>query len=380
MSYFYNKLAINKKLILFQSYGGRSYSCSPKAIYEAALSDPEYSDFNFVWVFNSPEKYRFLEKSARTKVIKRRSLSYYKNLATAGYWVINSLLSPTVKKRDGQIMLQCWHGTPLKRLRADIVPGTKNATNTLDDFKEKNMIDVPRFDYFLSPSRYATEKFKSAFQIDMYNSNCKIIEAGYPRNDALINYSKKDIIRLKKRYNLPTNKKVILYAPTWRDNQYSIKNGFEYQPDIDFDKLKKDFSDEYIVILRLHYYIANSISIKNHEGFLFNLSDVDDINDLYIVSDVLLTDYSSVFFDYANLCRPIIFYMTDKELYKNELRGLYMDINELPGRVCENQKSLTYELMNIEKRSIIYTEFNNKYNPKDDGKSSWRVLREVIKQ
>src|SRR5699024_9544165 len=116
---------------------------------------------------------------------------------------------------------------------------------------------------------------------------------------------------LKRKLNLPLDKKVLLYAPTWRDDEFYSKGNYRFTLQLDLQKMQDELGDEYIILLRMHYVIASQLDIFEFKGFAYDYSDYDDINELYLVSDVLITDYSSVFFDYANLKRPILFYTYD---------------------------------------------------------------------
>src|SRR5699024_6347037 len=200
-------------------------------------------------------------------------------------------------------------------------------TNT-EKYKKNFITESSKWDYLISPNPYSTEIFKRAFQFDK-----TVIESGYPRNDFLINYNNKsDIASIKKRLNLSANKKIILYAPTWRDDDFKKKGHYNFDLPFDINVLEKEFSQDYMIVLRLHYLIAEQIDLSKYPDFIIDFSYHEDIRDLYLVADVLITDYSSVFFDYANLKRPIIFYVHDIDNYRDKLRGFYFDFESLaPG-------------------------------------------------
>ena len=298
---------VDTKLIFFESYNGKSYSCSPKAIYEKMLTMKEFSNYKFVWAFNNPDNHK-IKEDIRSKTVKKNTYDYYKYFSSSKYWIVNSMIEDFITKKKGQIYVQCWHGTPLKKLRCDIET-QGSVMNNLKDIKRRNNIDAKRYDYFISSSRFSTEKFLSAFNLVKLKKDNIIIEKGYPRNDYLFNRSSSDIKNIKHKLGLPNDKKIILYAPTFRDNQHISGIGYTYKPELDFDSLKKRFGEQYIFLYRTHYFIANSFDFNKYKGFIFNVSNYDDINDLYLISDIIITDYSSVFFDYAILKKPIIFYM-----------------------------------------------------------------------
>lgn len=368
---------LQKRTIVFQAYNGR-YTCSPKAIYESMLKDERYANYSFIWVVRDCDRYKTLARKPRTTLVAYRSREYFKAFATAKYWIVNGMLPLRITKRPGQVMVQCWHGTPLKRLRHDIIEETQNAMNSRQDFIRKNLIDARRYDYFISPSRFATEKFVSAFGIERMQQKGRILEIGYPRNDALARSSERTISKLKRQFGIPENKTVVLYAPTWRDDQHDARIGYTHKNQLNFSALQRDLGSEYVVLFRAHYLIANQFNFKQYEGFVIDVSDHDDINDLYLVSDALITDYSSVMFDYANLGKPMLFYMYDQEHYEHRLRGFYFDAHELPGEIIKTQTTLTKRLQHLdsyaEKYAKPYDAFARKYTYLDDGKAAKRLL------
>lgn len=221
---------------------------------------------------------------------------------------------------------------------------------------------------------FLQKNFFSAFNLPVNNPNVEIVEEGYPRNDFLSNYTNEDVQRIKETLGIENNdKKIILYAPTWRDNQYK-DCGYSYQIEVDFDKLKQELSDEYIILFRAHYFIAHSFDFSKYDGFIYNVSDYEEINDLYIVADMLVTDYSSVFFDYSILKRPIFFYMYDLESYKNEIRGFYISLDDLPGPVLETEKQLIDELKKEFVYDDKYQKFNDRFTALEDGEATKRVI------
>ena len=168
---------------------------------------------------------------------------------------------------------------------------------------------------------------------------------------------------------------MILYAPTWRDNQHDSESGYVYRSPVDFNYLRSQLEDEYIILFRAHYLVADDFDFDAYRGFIYDVSWYDDINDLYIAADLLITDYSSVFFDYAILNRPILFYMYDMEEYRDEMRGFYLDISELPGNVVKTEHELVDSIKSVDSGDCteMYRGFNDKYNSMNDGKAAERL-------
>ncbi|MEE1279956.1 MAG: CDP-glycerol glycerophosphotransferase family protein [Oscillospiraceae bacterium] len=379
-TYYFNKYKkrypIEEKTILFESFQGRIYACSPKAMYLAALNDERFSDYNFIWAVRDLKKYAFLKENRNTKVVKYRTNEYMRALARAKYWVTNSTMLPHVIPSKDHVFIQSWHGTPLKRLGCDIKNQGNNAQK-LSEIHKQYTTQGKRITYFLSPSEFYTDKIGSAYA----QGKEKFVECGYPRNDFLFSHTLEDVKRIKESLGIPKDKKVLLYAPTFRDNTFERGKGFHYDIGIDFDMLKRELSDDYVVLFRAHYFIIDKFDMEKYEGFVYNVSKYDDINELYIISDMLLTDYSSVFFDFANLRRPIMFFMYDYEEYKNNLRDFYLEMNELPGPIVYKNEELCKMIRAAEKDFCCdekYQKFNARFNTYNDANSSNRALGECI--
>ncbi|MDD2409945.1 MAG: CDP-glycerol glycerophosphotransferase family protein [Bacilli bacterium] len=381
---YFRKNEVNNKIIIFEAYMGRSYACSPKAIYEEMLMDEKYKDFEFVWAFKNKSDHQTIKNLESATIVKYGGKKYYEYYSKAKYWVTNSRLPEHIIKKPEQVYVQCWHGTPLKRLGYDILAETQNAMNTQEEMIEKYNSDAIRYSYMLSPSKFCTEKFTSAFNLNELHTTNIIIEEGYPRNDYLYNYKEEDITRIKEELGIPENKKIVLYAPTWRDNQHTSGVGYTYKTEADFDYLKEKLEDDYVILFRAHYFIANSFDFEKYEGFVYDVSKIDDINELYVISDILITDYSSVFFDYANLKRPMLFFMYDLEFYENKLRGFYIDLKELPGDIIKEEVDIVNIIKDIndynKRHAKTYKVFNEKYNYLDDGQASKRVLTKIVNE
>ena len=363
----YNKRPINNKRIMFESFSGDFYSDSPKYIYEY-LHNHYGDEFEYVWVIND-NKTKIPGNPITTK---RFSLKYHKLMATSKYWVVNTRQAGRLVKRPQQVLLSTWHGTPLKKLGFDM--GNIYIQNPRT--KESYIHDSSAWDYFISPNRFSTEIFRRAFAYDG-----EILETGYPRNDILFNADESKINQIKEKLNLPDDKKVILYAPTWRDDDSYDVGKVKFKLKLDLEKLEKAISDEYIVLVRNHYLITDS-DVDDYKHFAVDVSHYDDIAELYLITDVLITDYSSVFFDFANLRRPMLFYMYDLERYEEELRGFYIDIyNEVPGpilRTTDEVIDALGDLDNInEQYRKRYEDFCEKYCSLEDGDATKRVVEKV---
>ena len=371
---------INKNQVLFETFMGRQYGCNPRAIYEYMLSDERFDDCEFVWVFKDHSKKELFPQLERSRIVIYKSKEYFDAVATSAVVVTNSNLEDRITRKKDQCFMQTWHGTPLKRLRCDIEVEKGNAANSLTEIRNRNDIDVKRYDYFLSPSAFASEKFISAFNLEALGLKDIIAEIGYPRNDKLATADEIKSAIIKEELGIAKDKKVILYAPTFRDNKHDSAKGYIHDDELDFDRFQKELADEYVIVFRTHYFIANRFDFSKYEGFIYNASDLDDITDLYLIADVLITDYSSVFFDFANLNRKMVYYMYDLEEYKNDIRGFYISLDELPGRIVTTEDQLLDAIKEDDDYNEKFKIFNEKYNSLEDGNSGKRAAELVYER
>lgn len=359
--------SVDSNTIVFESFGGKNYSDSPKYIYE--YMQKNYPKLNYIWVFNNPDKNVIIGNAEK---VKKGSKEYYDAYSKAKFWVSNARLPLYLNKKENQIYIQTWHGTPLKRLANDMkvvrMPGTTTA-----NYKKNFYAETSRWDYLVSPNRYSTNIFKTAFWMDEERT----WEIGYPRNDILVNRSNDQeyINQIKKDLNLPEDKKVIMYAPTWRDDEFVKKGQYLFDLKINLENLQKELGENYVILLRMHYLIANALDLNGYEDFAIDVSNYSDISELYLISDALITDYSSVMFDFGILKRPQYFFAYDIEKYDKGLRGFYMDyMNDLPGEIITDEFKLAEELKNIDEHKEKYKEkiekFYEKFCSLEKGQSS----------
>lgn len=304
------RLPIKRKWIVFESMWGSKFSCNPRYLYE--YIDKYHPDYKCIWVLKD-ECTPITGNGIR---VRRLSFKYLYYMARAKYFVNNVNFHDAFIKRKNQVEVQTMHGTPLKTIGLD-VPGDFPTKKS----EQKYIKKCKRWDYLIVQSKFVADLAPSAFHFDK-----TIMETGYPRTDILYQSNNEpEMNRIKKQLGLPTDKKVIMYAPTWR-----VKNRFELM--LDLEKMKERFSDDYILLLRLHHFSAKGWSGAAQDGFVYDLTNYQSIEDLYIITDILITDYSSVMFDYAVLNRPMIFFTYDLDEYRDKLRGFNIDIEkEAPG-------------------------------------------------
>ncbi|MCI3871847.1 CDP-glycerol glycerophosphotransferase family protein [Lactococcus petauri] len=367
-------LKTDSKIILFSSFKGKSYSGNPRYLFEYIKNSGEFSDYQLVWAFKD------VKSIAGAKTVKFNSFQYFYYLSKAKYWIFNSKMAPYYYKKSDQVYLQTWHGVPLKRLGHDIIDNGSTYYRSKQSYKQMVKSydkDSRHWDYLIASSPFSAHVFETAFAFPQQ----KMLNVGYPRVDCLVQPDPARISELKKKYHLPINKKIILYAPTWRDNSYN-NAGYTFELKVNFYSWKRVLGEEYIVLFKPHYLICSTYHIpQDLSDFVFLMDPNQDISDAYLVSDALITDYSSVFFDYAQLERPIYFYMYDLGHYAKELRGFYLKVpDDLPNNFVKTEEEL---LKMIKDDYFDYQRlraFNERFNPWNDGSACEKIVSEVFSE
>lgn len=364
------KRPVKKNWVLFESFFGKNYSDSPKYIYEYLAKN--YGDrYKFIWVIDKEGT----QIPYKHKEIKRYGILYSYYMARCNYFVLNTRQPSWFIKRKGSTFLETWHGTPLKKLVFD----QEEVTAASPLYKEQFYRQDKKWDYLVAANQFSSETFRRCF---MYPN--EMLEYGYPRND-IMHYENRDEIaaNLRKKLGIPEGKKTILYAPTWRDDEFYGSGQYKFTLKLDLPKMKAALGDEYVILLRTHYYIADSIDVTGVEDFAMNFSKYDDISELYLISDICITDYSSVFFDYANLRRPMLFFTYDLDKYRDVLRGFYIDmLTEVPGPLLFTTEEVIDAIQNIEDVKAKYAErydaFYERFCSWEDGHASENCVKKVF--
>lgn len=331
--------------IIFVSFGGLKYDDSPKEIYLAMLDDVRFKDFNFIWAFSSPQKHSI----PKGEKIKIDTIKYFYHLLSSKIWITNSSVERGLSlKKKRNIYLNTWHGSPIKKMGSDL--SKENASFTSNS---KNSWDVQ-----LAQSEYEADVFSKVFKIPL--DRIKVI--GLPRNDRLAKVGKSEITKARAAIGLPDNKKIILYAPTFREYEKDTLDRSIVKLHLDLRRWQKELGDDYILLIRAHYDVVNSIDFSSN-SFVRNVSSYENLNDLLIASDMLISDYSSIFFDYSILEKPMFCYAYDYDEYEAK-RGMYFDIRkELRSPLAITETDLIEEIKDIDfdYRNSITRRFKNKY-------------------
>ena len=306
------------KSVVFQSYGGRNYSDNPKAISEKMHE--LYPEYEIIWVFNDPEKYAN-DIPGYVKTVKLGSYEYYKCLAQAFCVVKNDAMEENLYKRKDQFFIQTWHGDRgIKKILYDSLDSKGIESN--------DYIDGKVTDLFVIGSDYAEKRIASAFRY--YG---KVLKCGCPRNDKLVNPV--DTEQVLEKLNLEKGTKVLLYAPTLRKNSQILETNINIMETL--EHLEKN-GESWKCIVRAHPK-SLGISVSGNDKII-NGSNYPDMTDLLMISDMLITDYSSCAGDFIIRKKPVILAQFDLEQYQKEDRTFYVDINEIGFIITHNQQEL----------------------------------------
>ncbi|MGL5963822.1 MAG: CDP-glycerol glycerophosphotransferase family protein [Fusobacteriaceae bacterium] len=354
---------VKKNRVLFSSYFGKNYSDSPKFLFEELIRKRE--DLDIIWVQNK-DNMELREKNV--KLIGANTLKYLYYSATSAYWIDNCHGYHLREPRKETIYLQTWHGTPLKKIAQDI-EGEQYEVS-----RKSWELESGYWDYFISPSSMLNKLFSNAFKI----SEEIMINAMYPRNEFFVGVGREKIKKkIIEKLNIDPQKKIILYAPTFRLGETENYN-IEFQ----CEDLKKQFQSEYNFLVRVHPNVKKINPGIFQNGYVIDATEYDDIQELYILADILITDYSSVFFDFAILKKPMIFYPYDFEKYRDDDRGFYFPYEEtVPGPVCRTEDSVIEEIKNVKKNPEKFLDhldqFNKKFNDTEFEGSSDKILKKI---
>lgn len=368
------KMRVQEKTVLYQAYRNNIMGGNPYGIFCELIKNPKYKEYKHIWVYKNEENLNddtFQKYSSYPNVIyvKNGTKQYYKYLASCKYLISNAAFPLYWIKKEEQIYINTWHGTPLKTLGRQA--------------KDRNLFSISNAqrnffccDYLVMPNRYTIERMTEAYDLKGLFSG-EIIDAGYPRIDLVLNTEKehiKEILQKKLGISLE-GKKVVLYAPTFRSEQGESVNTSRETGQY-MKELMEVLPPGYELIFKVHNMMASFFKNDRQmrERLIF---DEIETNELLSITDVLITDYSSIFFDFLCRRKPILFFVYDKQDYENG-RGLYRPLDELPGALCESIGELQENFRKIQEGTYDYSEkFENyvkEFAYNDDGGASRRVV------
>jgi CDP-glycerol glycerophosphotransferase len=352
---------VDPRVVLFDSWRG-SFNDNPRAISEALhRRDP---GFEHVWVLR-PNGDPGPEWATAVAPESRR---YLEQLGRCGFVVANGTMPGYFRKKAATTYVQTWHGTPLKRIAFDVPTGS---AATPPKYLRNLRRDVDAWDLLLSPNRFSSDVFRRAFR---YRG--PVLESGYPRNDLLSSPERGDVRRrTRAALGIADGATAVLYAPTWRDDQ-------SFALELDLGRVLDAVGEDHVVLLRAHQHVADTVDVDSHPG-LRDVSRHTDNRELYLAADVLVSDYSSVIFDFAVTEKPILLFTYDLESYRDRLRGFYFDLErEAPGPLLRTTDDVISVLQDVDAVSDryrqAYAEFRERFCSLEDGHAADRVVDAVF--
>ncbi|MBM7641758.1 CDP-glycerol glycerophosphotransferase [Streptococcus loxodontisalivarius] len=321
-------IRLDENLVLFVPNTGKTFNGSPKDIYDYMQSHGEYAAYRTIWAFDDPEK---MAKEFQLETVKLDSPAYFLTCLKAKYWVTDINIERGLRfKKKKTVFLNTWHGVAIKRI------GNDDPNSARYDYRD--------LDYLCVSGDYDKKVFASALKAP----ESSFLEVGMPRNDRLFRASAKEKLDLRESLDIPAGKKVIVYVPTWRDSKDKGKT-FGLAIEADFKKWEEQLGQDYVILFRAHSRTTDLMSIEFND-FLRDYSNYPDLNDLLIVADVLITDYSSVVFDYAILEKPVVCFAYDYDDYLSE-RGCYFQPKEVfPQPIFEQEDLLLEHLLHLDEQ------------------------------
>ncbi|UUU22571.1 bifunctional glycosyltransferase family 2 protein/CDP-glycerol:glycerophosphate glycerophosphotransferase [Streptomyces sp. DSM 40750] len=347
---------------VFAAYGGRGYVCSPAALENAFRT--HVPGMRTSWIAR-PEHHHTLPVATRR--VLPGSMAYWTALARSKYLVNNVDFDPRLVKRPGQILLQTQHGTPLKHMGLDLQDRPAAARGT--DFAAM-LRGSDQWDYVLSGNRHSTLVWER-----VYPSAYTTLEYGSPRNDVFLRASSTDVARVREHLGIPEGAVAVLYAPTHRDYRHSQRSH------LDLERVLRKLGPRFVILARAHHVYDSPLTDLAH-GRLLDVTAYPSVENLCLASDALVTDYSSLMFDYAILDRPIVIHSEDWEAYE-AARGTYFDLRSFPpGAVARSED----ELIDIfatghwrgSRSAQLRAAFRDRFCQYDDGRAAERVVRRVV--
>ncbi|MER7754392.1 CDP-glycerol glycerophosphotransferase family protein [Kitasatospora sp. NPDC097643] len=361
-----------REAVLYDVFGGRGYADSPRAVHAELARRGE--PLEHLWVVDDAQA----ELPPGVSPVRIWSPEWYRALATCRYVVGNTHLPDFLERRPGQVVVQTWHGSLLKRIAHDV----ENPWLADHGYLAALDRETPNWSLLLSPSPFATPILRRAFR---YAG--EILEAGYPRNDLLARADQRTAAAVRHRLGIPEGKRVVLYAPTWReDQQRGNGDGFRLDLRLDVDHARRLLGEDHVLLIRPHAHVREPLPGAG-DGFLYDCGDYPDPQELLLIADVLVTDYSSIMFDFAITGRPVFFFTYDLEHYRDTLRGFYFDFEpQAPGPLVPTSAELLGALRELADSGAAlppgyaerYRRFQAGHCVLDDGGAARRVVDRML--
>ncbi|MEV7237088.1 bifunctional glycosyltransferase family 2 protein/CDP-glycerol:glycerophosphate glycerophosphotransferase [Streptomyces sp. NPDC051020] len=359
------RLPVRADRAVFAAYWHRGYACNPAAI--EAKARELVPGLHTSWICGPEDAHTV---PTGTRPLAPGTYRYWQALARSKYLVNNVNFDRRLVKRPGQVLLQTHHGTPLKTMGLDLRDRPAAARSM--DFK-RLLANVDKWDFSLSANRHSTLVWEKAYPSG--SAGCTTLEYGYPRNDLFQRATAADVARLRESIGVPEGATALLYAPTHRDYRRTQHLG------LDLERLVRELGPGFVILTRAHYSYEAPLVREPHPRII-DVSGHPSVEAVALASDALVTDYSSLMFDYANLDRPIVIHSSDREAYE-AARGTYFDLHSCPpGAIAHSED----ELLDVfatghwrgSRSAQLRAAFRARFCPYDDGHAAERVVRRVF--
>ncbi|OKJ23449.1 glycosyl transferase [Streptomyces sp. CB00316] len=356
-----------RQAVLYSSFDGRQFSDSPRAIHRELVS--RELDIEHLWVVRDQQA----AVPEGVRPIALHSAEWHEALARSRWVVTNTHLPRWFERSEGQCVVQTWHGTPLKRIGRDLA-GTPHADAAYMASMEQRSA---QWSVLVSPNSFSTPVLRRAF-----GYSGEVLESGYPRNDLLYAPDRAKVAAaVRERLAIPEGRRVVLYAPTWREDR--PRQGGRYDPDLRLgpDQAREALGDDHVLLVRRHYLVGGSVPDTD---FVRDVSRHPDVAELLLISDVLVTDYSSIMFDFAQTGRPMLFHTYDLAHYRDTLRGFCFDFeHRAPGPLIPDSAGVVAALRDPEAAVAghreAYERFREAFCDLDDGSAAAQVVDRMLK-
>jgi CDP-glycerol glycerophosphotransferase len=362
--YFFRIFPIQNNKIFIQNFNGKGYGDNPKYIVEEIIRRKLLVNI----VFSVADKYNTNFPNS-VKTVRYGSIRSIYEEVTAKVWIDNCRKQLYVRKRKKQFYIQTWHG----------IPGTKKVEKDVeqqlsDYYVKQAKHDSTLINLFLSDSKFTSQLYRTSF---WYIG--EIFENGSPRNDILINTNLNIITKIQKYFMISPDERIVLYAPTFRNN-FDI-NVYKIDFEHILNDLQKKTNEHWIFLLRLHPNITEKSNIYSYNESILNASDYDDMQELLLASDILITDYSSSMYDFSLMYKPAFLYIKDYEEYLKE-RGFYFDLVSLPFPCALDNNELLKNILYFDNESYMNSleVFFQKIGIVKDGNASKKIVDRIIKE
>lgn len=367
-SYAAQRSAPLREAVLYSSFDGRQVSDSPRAVYEEMVL--RGVELEHLWVVRDQQAI----VPAGATAVEHGSAAWHDALARSRHIVTNTQLPEWFVRREDQTVVQTWHGTPLKRIGLELAGTVQANAAYIATLKQR----ARQWSFLVSPNTFSTPVLLRSFGFEG-----EVLECGYPRNDIFHAPDRTKLAAaVREKLGIPQDKRVVLYAPTWREDQQLGGGRYSLGLQLDLAAAERELGADTVLLVRRHYMVTDRLP-DSGTGFVRDVSRYPDVGELMLISDALVTDYSSLMFDFAQTGRPMLFHTYDLEHYRDTLRGFSFDFEaRAPGPLIPGSADLIEALRDpvraIAGHAEAYEAFRRDFSDLDDGRATARVVDRML--